>query len=137
AAPERAAQAPEPGQVARDRRHELDARVEVLDPVDGHLVDPHAVPLGEEQQLGVEEPAVVGDEWQEVPGGVGPERLEPALRVREAGAEAGPDEQVVTAGEDFTPHAPADMGVMGEPSPDRDLAVTGEKRSDEREEATE
>ena len=41
-----------------DDRH---ARVGVVDPVDRHLVDPQPAPLGEHEQLGVEEPAVVAD----------------------------------------------------------------------------
>ena len=41
--------------------HDVDARVGVVDPVDRHLVDAQAAPLGEHEQLGVEEPAVVAD----------------------------------------------------------------------------
>ena len=40
---------------------DVDARVRVVDPVDRHLVDPQPAPLGEHEQLGVEEPALVAD----------------------------------------------------------------------------
>ena len=65
------------GGEARDRRREREprdalevvdrgaddvhARVGVVDPVDRHLVDAQAVAAGEDEQLGVEEPAVVAD----------------------------------------------------------------------------
>ena len=39
----------------------VDARVGVVDPVDRHLVDAQPAALGEHEQLGVEEPAVVAD----------------------------------------------------------------------------
>ena len=42
-------------------RDDVDARVGVVDPVDRHLVDAQAAALGEHEQLGVEEPAVVAD----------------------------------------------------------------------------
>ena len=45
-------------------RSEVDPAVRVVDPVDRHLVDPQPGPLGEHQQLGVEEPRVVLDQRQ-------------------------------------------------------------------------
>ena len=48
-------------QVVDRGAHDRDARVRVVDPVDRHLVDPQPAPLGEHEQLGVEEPAVVAD----------------------------------------------------------------------------
>ena len=49
-----------------------DPAVGVVDPVDRHLVDAQTVALGEEQQLGVEEPTVVVDRGQEPAGDAGP-----------------------------------------------------------------
>jgi len=48
AAPERPPHPPQAREVAADRRQEVDPGVEVLDPVDRHLVDPHAVALGQQ-----------------------------------------------------------------------------------------
>src|SRR5438094_7615524 len=42
-------------------RNDVDARVRVIQPVDGQLVDAQAGTLGADQQLGVEEPVAVHD----------------------------------------------------------------------------
>ena len=76
----------------------VDAAVGVVDPVDRHLVDAQAVALREEQQLGVEEPAVVLDRGQESPRDARPHRLEPALRVAHARREHRAQDQVVACG---------------------------------------
>ena len=73
-------------QVVDRRATDVDAAVRVVDPVDRHLVDAQAVVLGQQEQLGVEEPPVVLDLGQQPPGHVGADRLEAALRVAEAGA---------------------------------------------------
>ena len=52
-------------------RDDVDAGVRVVDPVDRHLVDAQAVVLGQHQQLGVEEPALVLDQRQQRAGDVG------------------------------------------------------------------
>ena len=98
-------------------------------------MDAHACTLREHEQLGVEEPRLVLHLREQAAGDVRLQRLEPALRVREPGAEAGPDEQVVAARKDLPLHPAAHMGGMRQPGSDRDLGVTGEKRRDEREEA--
>ena len=94
AGPEGAPHPPETGEVAGDRRGDVDAGVEILDPVDGNLVDSKAVALGEQQQLRVEEPAVVDDEWQQSLHDVTTARLEPTLGVGEARAEAEVDQRL-------------------------------------------
>ncbi len=78
-------------------RDDVDAAVRVVDPVDRHLVDAQAGPLGQHQQLGVEEPAAVLDQRQQLPRAVGADRLEPALGVGEAGAQRRAQEQVVAS----------------------------------------
>ena len=89
----------------------LDPGVGVLDPVDGHLVDAQPVALGQHQQLGVEEPAVVLNHRQQQPGHVGPQRLEAALGVGDPGAQGRPDDQVVAAGDHLALQAPRDPGA--------------------------
>ena len=53
----------------------------VIDPIDGHLVNSQAVALGEDQELGVEEPAVIDNERQQPTHCVAARCFEPALRV--------------------------------------------------------
>ena len=55
----------------------------VVGPVHRDLVDAQPGPLGEHEQLGVEEPAPVLHKRQQLPRLVGADRLEPALRVGE------------------------------------------------------
>ena len=76
-------------------RDDVDARVRIVDPVDGHLVDPQPAPLGEHEQLGVEEPAVVAHVVQQLASGVAAHGLEAALRVGEARAQHGVQQAVV------------------------------------------
>src|SRR5207237_4742573 len=66
-------------------------RRRVVHPVDGDLGDLQAVVLGEQQELGVEEPVLVLDLREQPAGDVGPHRLEAALRVAELGAGHGLD----------------------------------------------
>ena len=61
-------------------------RVGVVDPVDRDLVDAQAAALGEDQQLGVEEPGLVLDRAAAAPVTASArDRLEAALGVGEAG----------------------------------------------------
>ena len=69
---------------------------------------------------------------EQLPGDVRAQRLEPALGVRETRAEGEVEQTVVTAGDDLALAAAHDAGRMGEPGPDRDIAVTGDERRDER-----
>jgi len=84
-----AAEPDDAAQVADGGRQQVDSRVRVVNPVDWHLVDAQAGPLGQHQQLGVEEPAVVADLRQQPVGGVGPDCLEATLGVGEASAHRG------------------------------------------------
>ena len=86
---EAAHQAGHAQQVGDGRRHDVDPRVGIVDPVDGYLVDAHAGPLGQEEELGVEEPPRVLDERQQGAGPVGADGLEPALGVGEARRQGG------------------------------------------------
>ena len=94
---ERAPDAGHAAQVGDGGRDDVDAAVGVVDPVDRHLVDAQAGPLGQHEQLGVEEPAGVLDERQEPAGAVGADRLEAALRVGEARPQRRAQQQVVAA----------------------------------------
>src|SRR5215210_7391056 len=69
--------------------------VEVLDPVNRYLRNPVAPLLGQEQELGVEEPLVVLHPRQELLRHAALDRLKAALRVREAVAEHRLYEKVV------------------------------------------
>ena len=62
--------------------------VGVFDPLNRHLVQPHVHVAREEQQLGVEEPAIVFHEREERLRGIGAQCLEPALRVVKGGRNA-------------------------------------------------
>src|SRR5439155_9640777 len=77
------------------------ARVRVVDPVDRYLVDAQACTFGDHQQLGVEEPAGVGDQRQQLPGHFSTHGLEAALRIGEVRAEHASQNQVVTASSEF------------------------------------
>ena len=83
--------------VARGAPH-VDARVGVVDPVDRYFLDPQAGPLGEHEELGVEEPGVVLDVRQERARGVGAHRLEAALRVTEVRVQRGVQQAGCTHG---------------------------------------
>ena len=98
-APPGAPQQPRDARAGRRARScdDVDARVGVVDPVDRHLVDAQAVALGQHEQLGVEEPALVLDSRQQLARDVGADRLEAALRVGEAGAQRRAQEQVVAS----------------------------------------
>ena len=92
---ERAGHARGAAEVAERGVDDVHAAVGVVDPVDRHLVDAQAVALGEQQQLGVEEPAVVVDRGDQSLRDVAPHGLEAALRVVHAGREHGAEDQVV------------------------------------------
>ena len=96
-------------------------------------MDPQPGPLGQHQQLGVEEPAVVGGQGQQLPGRVRADRLEPALGVRETRAEGGVQQQVVAAGDDFPARPAHHPGAPRQPGADRHIAVTGQQRRQQRE----
>ena len=132
----RAKPAGEPGhaaQVGQRGGDDVDARVEVVDPVHRDLVNAQPGPFGQHQQLGVEEPAGVPGQRQQNPRRIAPDRLETALRVREARPHQRAQQEIVTA-RDELPLGPADdPGTAGEPGADGQVAVPGQQRGDERE----
>ena len=116
---------------------DVDPGVGVVDPVDGHLVDAQAVVLGEHEQLGVEEPALVLD------GG----RRARATSVRTAlkphWASEKPLRSVALrsrlyAREIASRFGPAhDARAGGQPGADGDVAVARHERRDERQQRVE
>jgi hypothetical protein len=119
-------------QVGQGRRDDVDARVRVVDPVDGNLVDAQPGALGEHEQFGVEEPAGVGHEREQLAGGVGPDGLEAALRVREPREQRAAQHQVVAARDDLALGAAHDPRGPAQPGPDRQVRVARDERRDER-----
>jgi hypothetical protein len=95
-------------------------------------VDPQAVTLGEHQQLGVEEPAVVLDERQQRPRDVGADRLEAALGVAEPGPQDRSQEVVVGARDQLALEPAGDPRAARQPAADRELAVARDQRRDQR-----
>src|SRR6266581_5091184 len=85
----------EPGhaaQVGQGGGDDVDARVEVVDPVHRDLVDPQTGAFGQHEQFGVEKPAGVPGEREQCPRLVAPDRLEAALRVGKACSHQGPQQ---------------------------------------------
>ena len=121
-----------PLQVLERGADDVDARVGVVDPVDRHLVDPQPAPLGEDEQLGVEEPGVVAHVGEQAVERVAADGLEAALRVGEAGAQRRVQEAVVAARDDLALRAADDARAVREARADREVAVAGEQRGDER-----
>ena len=135
--PDRAAGQPgaephDPAHIAQGRGDHVDPGVGVVDPVHRDLVNAQPGPLRQHEQFGVEEPARVRSERQQGPGRVRADRLEPALRVGEARAEGSVEQQVVAAGNDLAFRAADHPGAPGQPGPDRDVAVPGQQRRDQR-----
>ena len=125
----------QPGHAAQVREGRLDdvhAGVRVVGPVHRDLVDAQAAPLGQDQQLGVEEPGVVQRVREQLPGHVRPDRLEAALGVAEVGAQQRLQQEVVAARDEF-PFGSADHArVAGQPGPDRQVGVPGNQRGQQR-----
>ena len=117
-----------PLQVVEGGGDDVDARVGVVDPVHRDLVDAHAGSLGQEQELGVEEPPRVLDQRQQGPGPVGPDRLEPALGVGEAGGQGGAEQEVVAARDDLAFGAAHHRGLRGQARADGHVAVARHQR---------
>ena len=97
---EAAQQAPDALEIGGRRGDDVHPAVRVVHPVHRDFVDPQAAALGQHQQFGVEEPPGVGDVGQQLPGDIGADRLESALRIGEARRECGFQDQVVTAGDE-------------------------------------
>ena len=124
-----------PAQVAERGVDDVDPRVRVVDPVDRDLMDAQPGPFRQHQQFGVEEPALVLDQRQQLPGLVGPDRLEPALRVGELGPQGGSQQQVVAARDDLALGTADHPRSPRQPGADGDVAVPGQQRRDQGEES--
>jgi hypothetical protein len=77
--------------------------------LDRDLVDRQLAPLGQEQQLCVEEPRVVLDVGEQPLDELAPAGLEPALGVGEPDPEGGCQQQVVGARDDLALEPPLDL----------------------------
>ena len=118
-------------QVVQRGADDVHARVRVVDPVDRHLVDAHALALREHEQLGVEEPALVAHGRQQPARRVGADRLEAALGVREARAAATACSSAVVAARDqLALGAAHDARAVRQAGADRHVAVAGDERGD-------
>ena len=112
---------------------DVHARVGIVDPVDRHLVDAQPAPLREHQQLGVEEPALVLDVVDQRVEHVAADGLEAALRVAELRAQDRVQDAVVAARDELALRAAHDPRAVRQPRADREVAVAGHQRRDERE----
>ena len=99
---------PHAPQVADGGGEHVDAGVRIVHPVDGDLVDAQAVSLGDHEELGVEEPALVLDERQQDGHEVAPDGLEPALGVAEASPHERSQQAVVDPRDHFAAGAAHD-----------------------------
>ncbi len=82
-------------QIALRGAHDVDPGVRVVHPIHGHFMDAQPVVLGEDEELGIEEPTLVLDHGQEAAGDIGPHGLEATLGVGEPGPQRRPQDQVV------------------------------------------
>ena len=125
----------QPGHAAQVREGGLDdvhAGVRVVGPVHRDFVDAQAAFFGQNQQLGVEEPGVVQGVGEQLPGHVRPDGLEAALRVAEVGAQAGLQEEVVAARDEFPFGSTDHARVAGQPRPDREVGMARNQRRKQR-----
>ena len=128
-------QARDAAQVLDRGAHDVDARVGVVDPVDRDLVDAQAAALGEHEQLGVEEPAVVADVVEQAPGRRRRHGLEAALRIGEARAQHGVQQAVVGARDELALGAAHHARRARQARADGEVAVPRQQRRHEREQA--
>ena len=95
-------------------------------------MDAQAPALGADEQFGVEEPLVVADLAQQLAREIGAHGLEAALRIAEARPQDRVQDRVVAAREELSARAAHDARAVRQPRPDRDVAVAGQERGDER-----
>ena len=88
---------PCPRRSADRGRDDVHPAVGVVDPVDRHLVDPQPGPLGQHQQLGVEEPAGVLDQRQQLSATSARIALNPHCASEKPGGQRAAQQQVVAA----------------------------------------
>ena len=98
----------------------------------GDLVDPQAATLGEDEQLGVEEPPVVLDLGQQRPGSVGADRLEATLGVGEARAQGQAQQPVVGARDELALGTALHARSACQARSDRDVAMARDEARDQR-----
>ena len=118
-----AKEAPDAPKVVGGRRDDVDAGVGIIGPVDRELVDPETGSFGQDEHLGIEEPRVVLDQWQQDPRDVAADRLEATLRVAEPDAEDGLQDQVVRARDQLPLGAAVDVRPWCKAAPDRQVAM--------------
>ena len=123
--------APDTLEVVGGRAANVHPAVGVVDPIDGHFVHAQPVVFGEQQQFGVEEPAVVFHGGQQVSGDVGADGLEAALSVAETYREDRAEDHVVRARDDLAPRAPSHGRTGRKTRSDREVAVSGDERCNE------
>jgi hypothetical protein len=99
--------------------------------VDRHLVYAQPAPLGQHEQLGVEEPALVAHAGQQRVERVAPRGLEAALGVAELHAQDRVQQRVVAARDQLSLGAAHDAGAGGQPRPDGEVRMGGQQRRDE------
>ncbi len=129
---ESASQPGDSPQILASGRHDVDAGVGVVDPVDRNLMDPHPGAFGQREQFGVEEPGVVLHQRQQNVGAIGSNGLEPALSVAESDPQRRAQQQVVGP-RDELPLGPAhDPRPAPQASADRDVGVAAEQGGDQR-----
>ena len=123
----RSEHAPDAGEVLPCGVQDVDPGVRVVDPVHRDFVNAQSDALSGHQHLGVEEPLVVLDEWQQLAGGVAPHGLESTLGVRAGAAESGSEEQVVAPRDELAACAPDHVGPGRQAGADGHVAVAGEQ----------
>src|SRR5206468_9064445 len=119
-------------QVVDRGAEDVDARVGIVGPRDGHLVQPQAGALREDKQLGVEEPRLVLDARHDLPRHLAAHGLEAALRVGKARAEGEAQHEVVRARDEFASDSAAGVRAARETAADPDVALAGEDRKSTR-----
>jgi hypothetical protein len=119
-------------EVADRRADDLHARVGIIDPVDGDFVNAEPVTLREDEQLGVEEPSLVLDRWQQSPCYVGANGLEAALSVRESCPKDEAEQMVIGTRDELALAAANDTGTAGQAAANCDVAVAGDQPGDQR-----
>ena len=124
--------APNAAQVIGRGRHDVHARVGVVDPVHRYLTDAQTEPLRDDEELGVEEPLVVLDEREDALGRISPQGLEAALGVTETTAQRHAEDEVVRPRDELALRTSHDAGTAGEPRADGHVAMAGEQRCHER-----
>lgn len=93
--------------------------------------------LGDDQHLGVEEPAGVLDHRQQHLRDVTPYRLEAALRVGEACLQRAAQDEVVGPADELPLGTAYDAGRAGQPGADRQVRVTRDQRRHQRQQRVE